>query len=386
MRLTSMQSAACMRAAPSKSEAPKICSDAPNMDGVNAAALQNAEVGKEQVALAREQMGKAEARQAGFDPLYKQLIQSSLDAQSQATAQSADQWNRYRTTFAPLESKMAETAANFDTPQRREAEAAAARADVAQSVAGQQEALQRDIGRTGMTLTGGKALALQAGAGLSAAKASAGASGTARRAVEQAGIGLVDNAAKFGRNMPSTGLQSAQLALSAGGQAAGQIGSQQQTINTTYAPAQGFYNGATGATGSAGSMLLGAANVQQQANAANSSLLGSLVGMGGGALLISSSKAKNVEGDVDPDAALSAVTLTPVKAWRYKDGFGDNRLRLGPMAEDVAANTGVGDGQTLDIATELGTLRAAVQALAKDGAKRKATAMVKKQPLALTAD
>lgn len=85
---------------------------------------------------------------------------------------------------------------------------------------------------------------------------------------------------------------------------------------------------------------------------------------------MSSSKTKNVEGDVDPDAALRSVVETPVKAWRYKDG--DGRLRLGPMAEDVAASTGVGDGQTLDVATELGTLRAAVQALAKSdrGGKR----------------
>jgi hypothetical protein len=359
------------------------CQDAPDTSGINAAAVQNAEVGKEQLVLAREQMGKAEARQAEFDPLYKQLIQSSLDSQTQASAQSADQWDRYRTTFAPLESKMAETAANFDTPQRREAEAAAARADVAQSVAGQQDALQRDIGRTGMTLTGGKALALQAGAGLSAAKMSAGASGTARRAVEQAGIGLVDNAAKFGRNMPSTGLQSAQLALSAGGQATGQIGSQQQAINTTYAPAQGFYGGSVGATSSAGNLLMGAANIEQQANAANSQMIGSIVGAGAGlgaAFIKSTEKSKNVEGDVDPEMALSSV-----KAWRYKEGEGDNRLRLGPMAEDVAASTGLGDGQTLDIATELGTLRAAVQALAKDNARRKVSKAPRSEQLMLSA-
>jgi len=133
--------------------------------------------------------------------------------------------------------------------------------------------------------------------------------------------------------------------------------------------------------------LLGAANVQQQANAANSQLVGSLAGagIGAGALLLSSSKAKNVEGDVDPEAALSSVITTPVKAWRYKEGEGDDRLRLGPMAEDVAASTGVGDGQTLDIATELGTLRAAVQALAKDNARRKVSKAPRSEQLMLSA-
>lgn len=364
-----------------------MCSDAPDMSGVNAAAVQNAEVGREQLALAREQMGKAEARQAQFDPLYKQLIESSIKAQDLASAQSADQWERYRTTFAPLESKMAETAANFDTPERRESEAAAARADVALQAQGAESALKRDIGRSGMSLTGGKALALQAGNAMATAKASAGAGTTARRAVEQTGISLVDNAARFGRNMPSTGLQTAQLALGAGSQASGQIGQQQQAINSTYAPAQGFYGGSVGATSSAGNLLMGAAQIQQQANATNQQFIGGLAGAGlGAAALMSTEKSKDIEGDVDVDAALDSVVTTPVKAWRYKDGMGDGdtRLRLGPMAEDVAASTGLGDGNTLDIATELGTLRAAVQALAKDSARRKVGGIVKKKQLALS--
>jgi hypothetical protein len=207
--------------------------------------------------------------------------------------------------------------------------------------------------------------------------------------VEQAGIGLVDNAAKFGRNMPSTGLQSAQLALSAGGQATGQIGSQQQAINTTYAPAQGFYGGATNATSSAGNLLMGASNVQQQAGAANAQSMGSMAGtaLAAGMMFMSKSTIKNIEGDVDPELALSSVIATPVKAWRYKkgEGDGDTRLRLGPMAEDVAASTGVGDGQTLDIATELGTLRAAVQALAKDNARRKVSKAPRSEQLMLSA-
>lgn len=350
------------------------CSDEPDTSGINAAALQNAEIGREQLALAREERAAARQRQAEFDPLFKQLVQSSIQQQKTAADQSADQWKSYVETWKPVEGKLAQTATNYDTAERRDSEAAKAAADVGFRANEAEKSLTRDLGRSNLSLSSGKALALAAGNKLDVAKATAGAESQARRQVEQTGISLVDNAARFGRNMPSTGIQTAQLALSAGGQAGSQIGQGQATYSAALAPSQGFYSGAVGATQSAGSLFGNVASLNQQAELANAAftqdLLGSAIGVGAAAALKSSSKSKNIEGDVDPDAALRSVVETPVKAWRYKDG--DGRLRLGPMAEDVAASTGVGDGQTLDVATELGTLRAAVQALAKSdrGGKR----------------
>lgn len=349
------------------------CADAPDTSGINAAAVQNAEIGREQLALAREERAAARARQAEFDPLFKQLVQSSIQQQKTAADQSADQWKSYVETWKPVEGKLAQTATNYDTAERRDSEAAKAAADVGFRANEAEKSLTRDLGRSNLSLSSGKALALAAGNKLDVAKATAGAESQARRQVEQTGISLVDNAARFGRNMPSTGIQTAQLALSAGGQAGSQIGQGQATYSAALAPSQGFYSGAVGSTQSAGSLFGNVASLNQQTELANAAfkqeLLGSAIGAGSAALM-SSSKTKNVEGDVDPDAALRSVVETPVKAWRYKDG--DGRLRLGPMAEDVAASTGVGDGQTLDVATELGTLRAAVQALAKSdrGGKR----------------
>lgn len=349
------------------------CADAPDTSGINAAAVQNAEIGREQLALAREERAAARERQAEFDPLFKQLVQSSIQQQKTAADQSADQWKSYVETWKPVEGKLAQTATNYDTAERRDSEAAKAAADVGFRANEAEKSLTRDLGRSNLSLSSGKALALAAGNKLDVAKATAGAESQARRQVEQTGISLVDNAARFGRNMPSTGIQTAQLALSAGGQAGSQIGQGQATYSAALAPSQGFYSGAVGSTQSAGSLFGNVASLNQQTELANAAfkqeLLGSAIGAGSAALM-SSSKTKNVEGDVDPDAALRSVVETPVKAWRYKDG--DGRLRLGPMAEDVAASTGVGDGQTLDVATELGTLRAAVQALAKSdrGGKR----------------
>lgn len=356
-------------------------SKSPNMSGVNQAARENAALGREQLALAREQYADDKVRQAEFDPIFKKILQSSLEQQDLSAAQSAEQWKSYRDTWMPLEAKLAKQAAEFDTPQRRDAEAAAAAADVGIQYGQQERALDRDLARSNTTLSSGKALAMKSGMALAQARDTASAQGNARRQVEQAGIALVDNASRFGRNMTSTGIETARLSLGAGQSAGGAMGQQQSIINSGLAGAQGFYQGAVGANSSAGNMLLGAAQLQQQNNQFNAGfqqeLLGSALGggaayMAGGSagltkFLTSSESTKDVEGDVDPDAALQAVKDTPVKAWRYKKGLGDGdtRLRIGPMAEDVAKTTGMGDGKTLDVATELGTLRAAVQSLAK---------------------
>lgn len=342
------------------------CSDSPDMGGVNRAAEANAEVAKLQLEFGKQEAEINRKRQAEFDPIYKKILQSSLEQQDLSSAQSAAQWQSYRDTWQPVEAKLAKTAMEFDTPQRRESEAAAAGADVGIQYGAQQQALERDLARSNTSLSSGKALAMRSGMALAQAKDTAAAQNTARRQVEQAGTALVDNAARFGRNMTSTGIETARLSLGAGQSGSSTMAGQQSTANQGLSGVQSWYQGAVGANNSAGNLLLGAANVEQQANAANQSMIGGLVGAGLGAYALKSTeKSKNVEGDVDPDAALTSVVDTPVKAWRYKDGEGDSRLRLGPMAEAVAASTGVGDGKTLDIATELGVLRASVQALAK---------------------
>ncbi len=265
-----------------------MCSDAPDMSGMNAAAVQNAEVGREQLGLAREQMQLDRARQAEFDPMFKKILASSLEQQQLSSQQSAEQWKSYKDVWQPMENKLASTASNFDTTARRQAEADSATADVGMQFDAQSRALDRDMARSNITLGSGKALALKAGSALEQAKASAGAATTARRQVEQSGIALVDNAARFGRNMTSTGIETARLSLGAGQAAGGTMAQQQGVINSGLAGAQGFYGGSVNATQSAGNMLGQIAGIQQQTNAANQSTTGSIVGAGmtAGALML----------------------------------------------------------------------------------------------------
>jgi hypothetical protein len=335
------------------------------MTAANMAASQNAEVGKETLALARQQYADSQAKQAEYDPIFKELVNSSLKQQQLANEQSATQWDQYKTTWMPIENKLADTATNYDTAARRDDAAAAAGADMGIQYGNADAALTRDLGRSGLSLSSGKALALKAGSRLDQAKATAGAETGARRQIEQTGISLVDNAARFGRNMPSTGIATAQQGLAAGQSAQGAIGTQQQVLSSALSGVSGLYGTSTGATQSAINNATNQAQITAGVNASNQQTQGAALGTAASLaamFMLSSSKAKDVEGDVDPDAALDSVRETPVKAWRYK---GDKTLRLGPMAEDVQRSTGLGDGTKLDIATELGTLRAAVQGLAK---------------------
>jgi hypothetical protein len=87
--------------------------------------------------------------------------------------------------------------------------------------------------------------------------------------------------------------------------------------------------------------------------------------MGGarmGATMGSSEKTKDIAGLADVDSAVDAVRKSPSKVWRYKAGEGDGsrQTRVGPTAEDVQAATGLGDGKTIDVISQLGLHHAAI--------------------------
>lgn len=336
-----------------------MCMDAPDYSGVNAAAVQNADIGREQLAMARDQAAKAEARQAKFDPTFDAILKSALDSQKTSDARSEEQWQQYLKIGMPAENRLAETAANYDTEGRRNEAEAAARAGIEREGAAAREAQSRTLGRAGISLGSGRALTLDNASRLQQSKASVGAGQAARDKVEATGMSLTDNVAKFGRGMTSTGLQAAQLALGGGSAATNTLGGQQSTYNASLAPALQGYSGAVGSTSAAGSLFGQAANGQAQAN---QGVLSGLAGLGSLAgTIMSSRELKEEVGDVDPEEALAAVRKPQVKAWRY---LGQEQVEVGPMAEDVHEATGLGNGKTLSVVSELGMLRGAVQALA----------------------
>lgn len=72
---------------------------------------------------------------------------------------------------------------------------------------------------------------------------------------------------------------------------------------------------------------------------------------------------------VRDEDALAAVERTPVERWRYdpaKGGPDDGGVEhIGPMAQSVARNLGIGNGRSIPVVDMMGTQMAATRALAK---------------------
>ena len=196
-----------------------LAPDAPDMSGQNDAARQSAQVGADQLAWDKERYretapDRQRATQIAFDTAQQQL-EASRD-QSRLATEYAD-YNR--STFRPLEQGIVSDAAGYDTPQRREAQAAKATADVEMSLAGQRGISNRELEASGAMPGSGKQLAMQGVMDINAAKLKAGAANQARTQVETIGAARKMDAASLGRNLPSNQATSAGIAMRQGNSA-----------------------------------------------------------------------------------------------------------------------------------------------------------------------
>lgn len=348
----------------------QLTPDAPNIDmsGQNAAALQQASISKDQLQFAKDQAGKAEQRQALFDPKFLEIINQQLESSRSNDARSAQQWQQYTNLFMPAEQRLADTAANYDTPGRRAAAASEAVAGVDAQFQRGRDAQNRDLGRAGVSLTSGRALTLDSAQRFAQAKAAAGADRQARNQVEATGMSLTDNVAKFGRGLPSTGLEAARLALGGSQAAGGSLGQQQSTYNASLVPSMQGYNNASGSTQAAGMQfgnIAQTALAQQQMDNAGMAGLGQLAGTLGSAMIYKSDpKSKTVHGKVNESKARESIESDKVYDWTYKDGEGDGGRHIGRMAGSNDVDTP--SGKAIDVASEFGLHRAAISDISKD--------------------
>jgi hypothetical protein len=187
---------------------------------------------------------------------------------------------------------MVADANQFDSQERKDRMAAEGAADIARGYQGALASSQRQMERMGVNPNSGRFQALATEAHLGFAKDSAGAMNKARRDTELQGMAMREGAAKFGRNMPNTGLAADAASLNAGNSAAGNMATGAGIRNTGMNAAQNWFGGATSANSSSGNLGLGQYQGQldawQQANQ-NSALgaagLGSLFGQLGSAAI-----------------------------------------------------------------------------------------------------
>lgn len=330
---------------------------APDTSGMNASAVANSAIAGRQQDLAEKQYTDQTKIYEQYAPLYKQQVEASIAAQAKSTAQSDDQWSDYKTTWRPVEQKLASAGLSYLDHGRQEQEAQRAASDTTGAYTQQREQSARSLAAAGASPE--KIAALEAAGRLVEAKAVGGAMSGARLDTESKGLAYLDNAARFGRNMPSTGLAAASLAGSQGQQAQGAVSNLQAAAATPAATAAPLLQNAVSANKSAGSLFGDTANLQMQGdmNTYNATMGGIGAGLKAYGMYKSTEKSKDVDGATDGAAASDAIEKSPAKNWRYKPGLGDGSTaqRVGPMAESLAAAApAVSDGKTVDGISLLG--------------------------------
>lgn len=235
---------------------------APDTSGINNAAEKNADIAGRAQTLAETQYADQMKLWNEWSPMLKEQLQKSITAQDASTARSDQQWQDYTKTWQPVEKQLAEKSLAFASPERANQEAATAQAGVAQQYDAARTSSREDMIRAGLDPSA--ITSLEASGRLLEAKDKAGAANTARRTVESQGLAYLDNAARFGRNMTSTGLAAAGLANQQGSSVQSGYGN---LVQAQAAPTAGAIQGlgtAANINQGAGSLFSNAAGLDAQ--------------------------------------------------------------------------------------------------------------------------
>lgn len=320
-----------------------MCSEAPDMSGVNRAAEENADIAREAMAFYRQLFDEQTPLRERAADTANQISLAQARAMNTATdlAQRADEQGR---PFREAERVMLSDAMKFDTEAERERLAGMALGDVNDQFASAKEQSLRALQRTGVNPADGSYSGAVKQLTLGQALAGADAKNKARSQAQATAYARKMDALSLARGLPAQQATQQQIAMNAGNSAVSNAG---QPLALSMAQGntmgQGF-NTATSANNSAGNLFLGAANVQQRADD-NSGLWGALGQVGGAALFkYSDENAKEGKKPVSGQLALSqARSLPDVTQWRYKAdsaGADGGVTHQGYMAQEVAQAMG----------------------------------------------
>lgn len=248
-----------------------------------AAAKLSFELGKEQLAWAKEQYGKDSA-------IISKVVDAALARQAQNDEAALSDRQRYEEVYQPLEDKLVKEAEDYSSPERMEQKAGEASAEVAQQFDAQRRAAAQNLEAYGVDPTSTRYAALDMGSRVQQAAAQAGAANNAREQTEATGRAMRSEAINVGRGYPGqiagtygTALQSGNAAVNSaiGGTASGAatmgtgnqwVNSGNQGLNTWGNTLNMGYNN-----------QLAQFNANQQASSGLGGLFGSVLGAAGNA-------------------------------------------------------------------------------------------------------
>lgn len=234
------------------------------------------QLGQDQLSWAKEQFAKN-------SDVSNSVIDAALGQMETSSSQAAADRKRYETIFQPLEDQLAYDAQNWASPQKKEAAAGAAEADVAQQFQQARTTAQQKLEQYGVDPSQTRQGALDLQSRIAEAASQAGAGNQARKGLDEQQMALRSEAINVGKGYP--------------GQIAGQYGqatnSGNQAVNTGLATTasgastmgtapqwQGLGNNALGIWGNTLNMGYQNQLAQFNANQSQSSGIGGLLGQG----------------------------------------------------------------------------------------------------------
>lgn len=347
----------------------KGSSSAPKPDPmIGIAAMKSAETGEKWLEVAKEQFGIANERQAKLDDLTSQVTNSQLTAQNNANTWAAEDRDRYKTVFQPMEDAFIDKAKNWDSPEKQAQAAAEAKGDVMTASAQAEQARQRQMSGMGINPASGRFAATERSADTATALASAGAQNNARTTLKNQAVALQADAANMGRGLPSQATQALGLGVQTGNSIVGNNVSTNSARNQSVGILQSGYSTAMQGYGQQANILndlyrnqLAGWQAQQSANASSAAGLGQAVGSIAGMFFPSDEDAKEDKKPVN--GMLKAVRGMPVQEWSYKPGLGDGGRHIGTYAQDFQRETGKGDGRSIPVIDAIGVTMGAIKEL-----------------------
>lgn len=348
----------------------KSSSNAPAPDpNIGKAALLQAETGKEWLSFARDAFQVSEARQVELDAITKEVTDLQLGiARDQVDWSRADR-QRYESTYRPIEDEFVAEARAYGSPERQEAAAAEAKADVAAAAGVARDTARREAASVGISPASGRFAGIDRAGEMSTALATADAANKARVATRDKGLALKADVTNLGRGLPAQSASAASVGLGAGSSAVGlNQGTNAQYLASTDIMGGGYRGQMAGYAGQASTLnqqyglQLDAWRTQEELKARNAAGIGSAIG-GLAGLFFSDKEAKEDKQAIPEGEALDALNEMPVESWRYKPGVADEGEHIGPYAQDFKKSTGRGDGKTIAVQDAIGITMKAVQDL-----------------------
>lgn len=344
--------------------------DAPDNSGINAAALQSAELSKEQLAFIKDVYaeGKPARATASAAAMRQSALQETATGQQIAlTGKYAGQQDKQ---FGYEDSLRADANA-YDSPERQAANADKAMVGVQASMDNTQAQSQRNLARMGINPNSGKSLAMSGQLGIQKAVALAGAANKARTDTEAQGYARKMDSANLGRNLASSQATSANTAMTLGNSSVSNAQVPLTVASNGASMMNSGFSGAGSLNASSGNLYGQSAQLTNAANSQGDALMGTLGQLGGAFIASSDVRLKtNIKG-INPDAALKAINHTPVSSWKYRRGSkadDGGQEHTGPMAQDARRTMGekaAPGGTTIDLITMNGMTMAAIQALSQ---------------------